>query len=110
MQWMVGLTLAGVVAVVQAQAPQARGELLYTTHCRGCHTTQVHWREKRLVSDWAGLIAQIERWQKNANLGWSGEEVDAVAHYLNGRFYRFPAPEGKPVGEDYRSIHVVRRD
>lgn len=24
----------------------SRGELLYSTHCIACHSTQIHWREK----------------------------------------------------------------
>ena len=95
-----GALVAVVAVAAQAQAPTpatgGRGELLYATHCQACHTTQVHWREKRLATDWAGLAAQVERWQANARLGWSGEDVNAVARYLNGRFYRFP--EAEPVG------------
>jgi mono/diheme cytochrome c family protein len=94
-----GALLVAATVVAQAQTPPstARGELLYTTHCQGCHTTQVHWRAKRLATDWAALSRQVERWQKNANLGWSGEDVEAVSGYLNARYYRFAAP-GKPVG------------
>ena len=89
-----GALFAIAAAAAQAQAPPAvaRGELLYTTHCQACHTTQVHWREKRLATDWAGLAAQVERWQANARLGWSAEDVDAVVQYLNARYYRFPDP------------------
>src|SRR5574338_705145 len=32
-----------------------RGELLYSTHCIACHSAQVHWREKKLATDWATL-------------------------------------------------------
>lgn len=37
----------------------SRGELLYSTSCIGCHSTQVHWRNKRLaveqeVLQWLG--------------------------------------------------------
>jgi mono/diheme cytochrome c family protein len=98
--------------VVQAQAPppDSRGELLYRTYCIGCHTTQVHWRGKALASDWAGLVAQVERWQRNAKLGWSGADVDAVARYLNAAYYRFPSPDGTPVGEGPPLHRVARRD
>ena len=87
-----GALVAVAAAVAHAQAPPAvaRGELLYGTHCQACHTTQVHWREKRIATDWAGLTAQVERWQSNARLGWSAEDIDAVVQYLNVRFYRFP--------------------
>ena len=94
-----GALLAVVSVAAHAQSPAAtRGELLYTTHCQACHTTQVHWREKRLAKDWAGLVVQVARWQKNANLGWAAEDIDAVSRYLNARYYRFAEPEGKPVG------------
>jgi len=94
-------TLLVVFAVVSvsahAQSPvAARGELLYTTHCQACHTAQVHWREKRLASDWAGLVVQVSRWQKNGNLAWDAEDIDDVSRYLNARYYHFAEPEGKP--------------
>ena len=112
MRWMGLVLLTGVAAFAQAQAPllDPRGELLYRTHCIGCHTTQVHWRQKTLASDWASLAAQVERWQKNAKLGWSDDDVDAVARYLKAAYYRFPLPDGKPVGESRPSFHVARRD
>ncbi len=96
--WGALLVAAAALAQAQTRPATARGELLYTTHCQSCHTTQVHWREKRLATDWVTLSAQVERWQKNAKLGWSGEDVDAVSRYLNARYYRFAAPDGKPVG------------
>jgi mono/diheme cytochrome c family protein len=94
--WATLLAFAAVAAHAQSSPAAGRGELLYTTHCRACHTTQVHWRERKLATDWASLAAQVERWQTNAGLGWSGEDVDAVARYLNARFYHFP--ETRPVG------------
>jgi mono/diheme cytochrome c family protein len=79
---------------LHAQAPvisaPSRGELLYTTHCVACHTTQVHWRDGRLVTDFAGLVAQVGRWQTNTGLGWSSEEIQDVVRYLNTTIYRFP--------------------
>jgi mono/diheme cytochrome c family protein len=69
-----------------------RGELLYTTHCIYCHTTEVHWREKKLATDWAGLQAQVRRWQGNTGLGWSDEDIAEVVRYLNALHYHYPAP------------------
>jgi mono/diheme cytochrome c family protein len=114
MRWMSFALLVGTAAVVQAQGPsppqQARGEILYRTHCIGCHTTQVHWREKTLVSDWTSLAAQVGRWEKNANLGWSGEDVDAVARYLNAAFYHLPPPAGKAIGEGPPAYRIAVRN
>jgi mono/diheme cytochrome c family protein len=84
--------------------------LLYTTNCVGCHTTQVHWREKRLASDWAALIAQVERWQVNGKLGWSADDVAAVARYLNATFYHYPMPAGKAIGVRGGPERIARRD
>lgn len=85
---------AGLLSQLQAQtpspAPPSRGELLYTTHCIACHSASLHWRERRLATDFAGLIAQVGRWEKNTGLGWSSEEILDVVQYLNTTIYRFP--------------------
>ncbi|VTU36265.1 Green heme protein [Variovorax sp. PBS-H4] len=73
---------------------QSRGELLYSTHCIACHTAQVHWRERKLVTDWTSLRAQVWRWQTDAALGWNDDDVAEVARYLNDEFYRFPQAAG----------------
>ena len=79
---------------LHAQTPAAvtpsRGELLYATHCIACHTTQVHWRDTRLVNDYPSLIAQVVRWQGNTGLGWTSEEVFEVARYLDATIYHLP--------------------
>jgi hypothetical protein len=82
----------GGIALAQPSPAQSRGELLYTTHCIGCHTTQMHWRSDRLASDWASLNAQVRRWQGNAGLQWGDADVIEVARYLNETIYNFPAP------------------
>ncbi len=71
---------------------QTRGELLYGTHCLTCHNSQMHWREKKQVVDWASLRAQVRRWQATDQLAWSDEDIDHVARYLNETFYRLPPP------------------
>ena len=89
--------LALLAAVSLPVLAESRGALLYSTHCIACHTEQVHWRERRLATDWASLRAQVWRWQAEAALGWSDDDVADVAMYLNEEFYRFPsatAPAG----------------
>jgi len=76
----------------QAESSAGRGELLYSTHCGSCHDTEVHWRDRRLAKDWASLQAQVRRWQANAGLRWSDEEIRDVTRYLNGRYYHFAPP------------------
>ena len=87
---------------LHAQSPAipatSRGELLYTTHCIACHTTQVHWRDRRLVTDFSSLVAQVGRWQKNTGLDWSSEEILDVVRYLNGAIYRLPDPSPRQQG------------
>lgn len=88
----------GLLAVsVQAQTPIApgsptRGRLLYETHCIGCHSSQMHWRDQRIVKDWDGLVREVERWQARANLAWSPEDVLEVARHLNDIVYRVEPP------------------
>ena len=69
-----------------------RGELLYARQCSGCHSTQVHWREKRLVTDMASLRFEVRRWQAASSLGWSDEDIAEVARYLNSLYYHYPVP------------------
>lgn len=73
----------------------SRGELLYTTHCIACHTTEVHWRNQRLATDWATLTRQVRRWQGNAHLGWNDEDILAVTRYLNALYYHYPVGPGE---------------
>lgn len=84
--------LAGPV-VARTRTDAQRGELLYSTHCIACHSTQLHWRDRKLASNWASLKAEVERWQKTSGLGWREEDVTDVARYLNTLYYRFPEPE-----------------
>jgi mono/diheme cytochrome c family protein len=82
------IAAAPSVAQLQPGAPVSRGELLYATHCIACHTREIHWRQKKLVTDWASLQTQVRRWAANAGLGWSDEEIADVARYLNATQYR----------------------
>jgi mono/diheme cytochrome c family protein len=99
-------------SLAQAQAlpgpVPSRGELLYATHCIGCHTTQVHWRQQKLARDWASLNAQVRRWAANTGLAWSDEEVVDVARYLNATQYRFSTPSGTELGQGRQPAPVAR--
>jgi mono/diheme cytochrome c family protein len=85
--WLGGLVLANA----QTKIEVSRGELLYSTHCIACHSTQMHWRDKKVATNWTSLKEEVGRWQSRSGLGWSEEDVTAVANYLNAQFYRFPA-------------------
>src|SRR6266496_3531074 len=62
------LLLSSDVAGQAPRTDEPRGELLYSTYCNGCHTTQFHWRDKKLATDWTSLTHQVRRWQSNAGL------------------------------------------
>ena len=89
--WRIGALLLAVYGGLAA-AQSGRGELLYSTYCDGCHTEQVHWREKRVATNWKRLVEEVRRWQANARLAWSRDDVEAVARYLNALYYRYPLP------------------
>src|SRR5450631_444980 len=80
-------------------AADSRGALLYSTYCVSCHTAQVHWREKKLATDWTSLKMQVRRWQSNAGLGLSEDDVATIARYLNDLYYHFPATDTKQSSE-----------
>lgn len=73
----------------EALLNESRGQLLYMTHCTACHTTQMHWRENKLAIDWAGLVAQVRRWQNISGYNWSEEEINDVSNHLNSLFYGY---------------------
>jgi mono/diheme cytochrome c family protein len=78
-----------LLAPVNAQPIRAatRAELLYSTHCIGCHDTEIHWRDKKLVTDRESLRSEVRRWQDIQGLGWGRAEIDDVTRYLQARYY-----------------------
>lgn len=85
-----GLLLSMLFTATPANAQQARGELLYSLHCVACHTTEMHWRDKKVATDFETLNFQVRRWQNNAGLGWSESDIRDVTRYLNESIYRYP--------------------
>ena len=94
-------TLCSLNNLANAQSTQneLRGELLYTTYCNACHTTEIHWREQKLATDWKSLKSQVNRWQANIGLGWSDEDSSDVARYLNAEYYKFINTESKALSQ-----------
>ena len=86
------VALAGFSSLACAQAVpvETRGELLYSTHCVTCHTTQMHWRNDRQAFDWDSLKFQVRRWQGNAGLAWNDADIAEVSRYLNETIYHYP--------------------
>jgi hypothetical protein len=97
----------------QAQGSVSRGELLYTNHCGGCHTQQMHWRDKRVATDWGRLLSLVAQWQEREKLGWTPQDITEVARHLNDTIYKHPrpAPQGKsPWGDSSaRSVALLQR-
>jgi mono/diheme cytochrome c family protein len=89
---LLALTWAGA-AHAQAVPPPTRGQLLYSTHCIECHSTQMHWRSNKQARDWESLKAQVRRWQATANLAWTEADISDVARHLNETIYQFPLPQ-----------------
>lgn len=91
-------TLWPLAVAAQGQAAiESRGQMLYGNHCVACHTTQMHWRDQKLATDWPSLKAQVRRWQGAGQLNWSEDDIDDVARFLNDSFYRLQGG-GKAVG------------
>ena len=86
-----GFLVFGVLSLYEMAASQPRGELLYSTNCIACHSTQVHWRDKKLATDWGSLREQVRRWQDVASLGWRDDDIIEVTRYLNDLYYNYPA-------------------
>ncbi len=82
------------MAGAQTVPVQSRGELLYTTHCIACHTSELHWRDNRRAFDWNSLNAQVRLWQGNTGLQWSEADIADVVGYLNDRIYHYPQGAG----------------
>jgi mono/diheme cytochrome c family protein len=76
-------------ALAQPARSPSRGELLYNNHCIECHTTQMHWRDRRQAFDWPSLRAQVQRWQATAGLRWTEADVTEVARHLDKTIYHF---------------------
>lgn len=91
---LLALLLGAAAAAAQPAAEVSRGQLLYDTHCLACHSEKLHWRDGRLVKDWPTLKHQVQRFQEVAHLGWSDDDVQAVAEYLNRSIYRLPQAGG----------------
>jgi len=100
---MLALCLFGnwhTMAYAQPGLGQPRGALLYETHCTMCHSTDIHWRDKKLATDWSSLLFQVRRWQANIGLNWSEAEINDVALHLNTLHYRFRIPGRKDLSQD----------
>jgi mono/diheme cytochrome c family protein len=89
---------AGAALLAGAAGAQdvERGRMLHETHCRMCHDSIAYKRGEHNARDYAGVRAQVTRWQTNTGLRWSQEDIDNVAAYVTRRYYQYPLPgDGK---------------
>ena len=91
------------LSLAQPVYSETRGELLYLIHCKSCHTSKVHWREKKLATNWLSLKAQVLRWQSNIGLDWGEDEITDVTHYLNATYYHFLVTNKNDLAADNKS-------
>lgn len=95
-------------ARAQQRPEYRRGEQLYRANCETCHSERVHRRAQCQVADFNRLKFQVRRWQRNVLRHWSEVDISAVSHYLNLRFYFFPAAaERVEIDPRDRFMHVT---
>ena len=70
-------------------APSSRGELLYLNHCRECHESNIHIREKHHASNINEIRAEVYRWATQLELKWSPRDIEDVVNHLNNRYYHY---------------------
>jgi cytochrome c len=83
------LALAALAQPLQAQDAE-RGQLLYETHCTGCHYERIHKREreKSRVRTLAELRVEVVRRAADTRRPFTVEDLDDIAEYLNRSYYR----------------------
>ncbi|MCO5100486.1 MAG: hypothetical protein M9885_06270 [Burkholderiaceae bacterium] len=77
----------------RAAQPGSLGAALYESRCTGCHERSVHSRDPRRAGDFDQIRAYVWRWDRFLGGAWQRDEIDAVAQYLNERYYHFPCPQ-----------------
>jgi mono/diheme cytochrome c family protein len=86
----VAMVVAGFTGPAAVAGDLERGKALHDTFCTACHSTGVYRRDDRLANTYLEVRQQVERWQGNAQLRWSPYDIESVAEYLSGRFYKIP--------------------
>lgn len=91
--WVAAITMCVLLAGSGSSIaePFDRGQALYENHCLSCHEATVHTRDTRRATSVAELRKWVATWSFHASLGWSGEEINDVADFMNRRYYHFTA-------------------
>lgn len=84
--------LFGFATIAQAEQDAEKyemGEEAHNGHCTKCHTDSVYIRENRFIKSKAALDKQVNRCKTNTDAAWFEEDVEAVSHFLNEKYYKF---------------------
>ena len=65
------------------------GEEAHTDHCNKCHTDSVYTRKNRFVKSMSALSKQVKRCKDSNGIAWFEEDTEAVAHFINEKYYKF---------------------
>ncbi len=83
----------GALRAAQGPSDEALGAALYETRCTACHERSVHSRSPRRAGSFDQIRAYVWRWDRYLGGAWQQGEIDAVAKYLNERYYHFACPQ-----------------
>jgi Raf kinase inhibitor-like YbhB/YbcL family protein len=86
--WLAVILFIVFTASASAGSPAfERGRMLYENHCLACHESTVHIRANNKAHSQPEVLFQVARWAGDLQLGWQGDEIGDVSHYLYRRFY-----------------------
>jgi mono/diheme cytochrome c family protein len=69
------------------QADFRRGWQLHDDACTGCHGASMYSRPYHERNPYFTVRKQVEIWQEFVGMGWSAQQIDDVAYYVQKRFY-----------------------
>ena len=81
--------LASNAQAEKDQETYQHGEEVHQQHCVKCHTDSVYTREDHFVKSMEALGKQVKRCKDNLGIAWFDEDTEAVAHFLNEKYYKF---------------------
>ena len=86
------IALLAFASAAQAEKNQEmydHGEEAHEAHCNKCHTDSVYTRENRFIKSMEALSKQVKRCKENTGVAWFDEDTEAVAHFINEKYYKF---------------------
>lgn len=72
------------------------GQTLHDAHCIECHSRMtggdghvVYTRDDRIAKSLDELHARVIHCSNGSNTGWGEQQIKAVTHYLNQKYYQY---------------------